>query len=783
MSNGCTMQLSVFTSDTPLSKTFRRGHDGSLEKLAGGKLVRGFVKREAFLDLEGFSKFISGLNGVNALAYGIPKHDEARVLSRKESGSEKGGDLPVIHRTRESFTWPQGEGVFMLDHDVRKDRSVILSQEELLDAITKACPALSSAPMLLTHSASSHIYEDGKLIHGQAGMRIYVRVKDATDIPRAGAALYKRLWLAGFGFIEIGQSGAIYERSLIDASVWTPERLDFAGGAHCEPPYSQCRPDNVLMNEDFEAEAFDTTLIKDLTEREEERFKNLVWNAKQQAKGAADQKRSEWLLSLPDDRRNLVDASMESGTLPADFVLTSVNGEEFTVKEALADKEKYHGIYVQHPFEPDYQPDNEKLAQLKLDSNPRPCVHTFAHGGQNFWLDTAEVAFDGIELPRPTGPVRASTLPLMDTPPREWLLGKRYVSKFITATVAPGGGSKSTLVMQEAVTVASGKDICGEEIKVVGPVWIANGEDPLDEVQRRLAAICMHHKLDTIDDTKNIFLSGKEFEMKMAAPGDKGQFTPYQDTIDRIESFIRDNDIKLWILDPFVSCHGFPEGDNTNLSFVMKIISGICDRTNSACSVVAHSPKNVDVSGNSDAWRGAGSTRDAARIMDTVAVMDAKECKTYGVPETMRTWYIKRESAKANMRPPGEDIKWFKRVSVLLPNGKDHIGVLEHTELDKVEETPAEDTFISEVVFSLMNDGDSKTVNSISCILLEEHRGKLEELLGKVPSRGFLNDKIEALFTTPQKDEENIEVRFVNKRAGASKAAKYLSAKLVENEE
>ena len=273
------MQISVFTSDAPLSKTIRSGPNG-LEKLAGGKLVRGFVKREAFLDLEGFSKFISGLNGANALAYGIPKHEEARVLSRAEAGSEKGGDLPVIHRTRENFSWPQGEGVFMLDHDVRKDRSVILTQEELLAAITKACPDLSSAPMLLTHSASSHIYEDGKLIQGQAGMRVYIRVKDATDIPRAGAALYKRLWLAGFGFIEIGQSGAMYERSLIDASVWTPERLDFAGGANCEPPYSQCRPDHVLLNEDFDADAFNTRLIKDLTAQEEKRYKNLVWNAR-----------------------------------------------------------------------------------------------------------------------------------------------------------------------------------------------------------------------------------------------------------------------------------------------------------------------------------------------------------------------------------------------------------------------------------------------------------------------------------------------------------------------
>lgn len=409
--------------------------------------------------------------------------------------------------------------------------------------------------------------------------------------------------------------------------------------------------------------------------------------------------------------------------------------------------------------------------------------------------DSPEEAFKDIEFPRELGPVRASALSIMDTPPREWLLGKRYISKFVTATVSPGGGSKSTLIMQEALSIATGKNICGEEIKVVAPVWISNNEDPLDEVQRRLAAICMHHKLDPIEDTKNVFLSGKElqedmrvklgieqFSLRFAEPGDGGKFVENKTAISFYERFIRENGIKLWVLDPFVSCHGFPEGDNTNVDRVMKIITGICDRTNSACSAAGHTPKGVNVSGNADAWRGGGAMRDAARIMDTFAVMEEKECDKYGIPKTMRSWYVKRESAKANMRPPGEDLKWFKRVSVLLLNGKDNVGVLEPIELDLVETIPAEDTFISQVIFSMMNDGDSRTVNSISMTILEERGEELGKLMGSVPSKGFLNDKIEKLFATPQRDEENLEIRFVNKRLGTSKASKYLTAKLVENE-
>jgi hypothetical protein len=396
---------------------------------------------------------------------------------------------------------------------------------------------------------------------------------------------------------------------------------------------------------------------------------------------------------------------------------------------------------------------------------------------------TADAAFKDVEVPRPPGPIRASLLDIMNTPAREWLLGKRYISKFITATVAPGGSSKSTLVMQEAMSIAMGKDICGEEILVSGQVWIANGEDPLDEIQRRMAAICMHYKLDPVEDVKNVHLTGKEFDTKFAGPGDNGQFVANHKVIKEVETFIRENGIKLWVLDPFVSCHGFPEQDNNNVNQVMKIISGICDRTNSSCAIVSHSPKGVQVSGNADAWRGASSARDASRIMDTVCVMEEKECKKFGIPETMRSWYIKRESAKANMRPPGQDLKWYKRISILLPNGKDHVGVLEYIELDEVKTVPAEDAFISAAVFSMMNDGDSKTVNAVAQVIIDERGEELGKIMGGIPSRNTISEKIISLFTNPQIDEGNIEIRFVNKKLGPSKASKYLSAKSVEEED
>ncbi|HSG58351.1 MAG TPA: hypothetical protein VLA06_02385, partial [Woeseiaceae bacterium] len=92
-------------------------------------------------------------------------------------------------------------------------------------------------------SASSHIHDraTGDDLTGLRGQRLYMLVAEAGDIPRAGAALVDRLWAAGLGRIVASAAGSALERCPVDASVWQPERLDFAAGAVCGPGLAQRR--------------------------------------------------------------------------------------------------------------------------------------------------------------------------------------------------------------------------------------------------------------------------------------------------------------------------------------------------------------------------------------------------------------------------------------------------------------------------------------------------------------------------------------------------------------
>jgi len=63
---------------------------------------------------------------------------------------------------------------------------------------------------------------------------------------------------------------------------------------------------------------------------------------------------------------------------------------------------------------------------------------------------------------------------------------------FASAAIAPG---KSSLVLAEAIAAATGRDLLGIKPRQRCWVWCWNGENPADEIDRRIAAICILYAL------------------------------------------------------------------------------------------------------------------------------------------------------------------------------------------------------------------------------------------------------------------------------------------------
>src|SRR5262245_35273051 len=129
-----------------------------------------------------------------------------------------------------------------------------------------------------------------------------------------------------------------------------------------------------------------------------------------------------------------------------------------------------------------------------------------------------------------------------EIPPRAWLYGRHYIRRFTSATVAPGGLAKTSLVLVEAVAIALMRPLLGIVPRERFNVWVWNGEDPREELERRIAAICQHYGLDGHDLEGRLFLnSGRVDPIKLAAVT-RGSMT-LDETGDDLIATIRENEI------------------------------------------------------------------------------------------------------------------------------------------------------------------------------------------------------------------------------------------------
>src|SRR4051812_18032836 len=74
-------------------------------------------------------------------------------------------------------------------------------------------------------------------------------------------------------------------------------------------------------------------------------------------------------------------------------------------------------------------------------------------------------------------------------PPRQTLFDGHYIRRSIGATIGGGGRAKTTRAIFEAVSMAAGRDLSTGEELAPGRlrVWLLNGEEDQDELDRRVA--------------------------------------------------------------------------------------------------------------------------------------------------------------------------------------------------------------------------------------------------------------------------------------------------------
>jgi hypothetical protein len=270
--------------------------------------------------------------------------------------------------------------------------------------------------------------------------------------------------------------------------------------------------------------------------------------------------------------------------------------------------------------------------------------------------------------------------------PRRWLYGRHYLAGAVSATIADGGVGKSILALTEAIAMATMRPLLGIkpwrhpewESSARLEVFYYNAEESLEELQRRVIAICQHYEIDLNELMPKhggcaslTLMSGHDYPLVIGTSGKDGvTFT------DHVE-FLNDCEVDVIILDPLVSIHGCPENDNSAIDAIVKRLGRIavtgCIK---AVELVHHARKpaqggTIEISGN-DA-RGASAVFDGVRSLRTLNRMTEAEALRAKV-EDHRS-YFRADGGKANYAAGAAESEWYRHQSVLLPNGDD-VGVV-----------------------------------------------------------------------------------------------------------
>ena len=247
--NPLAIEITLFKKSAGvLSKTIAAAVDGSpVSDGSACRMSSGEAKR---IPLPGGAQALADLIdnmapnealSLGRLVSGVGKSAPVTTVSRLRSAPEG-----TIARSQDFLEFMENTPAFMLLDVDRKGMPQAVADRinaagGVVSLLAELFPGLMKAARVERASTSAGIFNTatGQTFAGSGGMHIYALVEDGADIPRALAALSDRLWLNGCGWLHVGTAGQILTRSIVDASVGSPERLVFEGAPVVEPPLAQ----------------------------------------------------------------------------------------------------------------------------------------------------------------------------------------------------------------------------------------------------------------------------------------------------------------------------------------------------------------------------------------------------------------------------------------------------------------------------------------------------------------------------------------------------------------
>jgi hypothetical protein len=225
--NGATRaSVTLFTSENEaLGKRFTL-KSGSIHKQTLGTLTRGTAKTVSADRAADLASLLDGLSHKQAISIGqLSAGDFTRITTQAQ---KRPG---AITRSKANFQFQHGPGWLLLDYDDKGQPDHVAARIAEMGGPVAAweCiwPALRTATRVIRPSSSDGVSAPGCGTLHSSGVHCFVRVDDVAQAKDALQALQVRAWAAGLAWFYLSKAGALLERSIVDVSVGSPERLVF----------------------------------------------------------------------------------------------------------------------------------------------------------------------------------------------------------------------------------------------------------------------------------------------------------------------------------------------------------------------------------------------------------------------------------------------------------------------------------------------------------------------------------------------------------------------------
>ncbi|MBM9521318.1 hypothetical protein JWG39_16010, partial [Desulforhopalus vacuolatus] len=219
------INLTTFSSPHILVKSYSQADDGTLKKVSPDRVGFGTAETLHIFPAQ-LPDVLQGLSTHQSLIHGTAGDGIRKIVpDRYRKGTQ-------TSRTKKFFSYPDGPGLGMLDHDP-ESTGWTGSPDELRALICSLMPSFADAATVSKFSASANIYSGDTLLSTPSpGYHLYFFPLNAADLPRFGRVLFDRLVLAGKCYGKVSKNhGMLLKRGPVDAMVFSPERVDYSAPA------------------------------------------------------------------------------------------------------------------------------------------------------------------------------------------------------------------------------------------------------------------------------------------------------------------------------------------------------------------------------------------------------------------------------------------------------------------------------------------------------------------------------------------------------------------------